>query len=857
MKNAMILAVCLVLALSATALGEGFIVGEHIRGQILESPHPYPGSKTGQPEIVWTDYYEYPEAAYIVFEFKKFDLGPGDRIEVRSPYGEQVHTYTGLGYLDKGGDFITKMILGPEAVIELYSSNPDNSHYGYRIERISRSYSDAELKKMYPDSKAICGTDDKQDAKCFETSHPEVYEKSKAVVRIMMDGSALCTGWMVSCENHLITNNHCSWDGDFNSQADLDRMEIQFMYQRPACNSGTATVEYSFVGGTYLENDVYVDYTVFKPPVSEDPVTTYGYINFEDRLATIDEQMFIVGHPAGNPKEISLISTHAQDQSGFCEVFTLSEDPCISGATAPELGYYCDTEGGSSGSPVLSLDSYKAIALHHCADCPNRGLHIVDVWDANQASAYPLPPCTLFNDIGRVDFDREKYGCTDSITITVNDGSLISAGTQDIDVWSDTEMTPETMILTETPADSGTFTGTIAVSGASPSHGDNLLSVNEGDAVTVEYIDADDGQGGVNIPRYDNAVVDCTPPVISNVTVDFVSAYEAQISWTTNEPCDSTVMYGAASPPAETASDDELTTDHTLLLEDLTDCTYYFFMIRSADEAGNVDTDDNGGLYYGFTTLQITILLEANMDVNPNWTYQSQWAWGDPAGASGDPNNGYTGTNVVGYNLNGSYTNNMAETFCTTQSFDCSGATEVFLSYWHWLGIESSSWDHAYVRVSGNGGSTWTTIWSHEGGSTAPSTWSYSEYDISAVAAGSSNVQVRWVMGTTDSSVVYCGWNIDDVLVSYTSECNIPTPTPSGPTPTPTVECLHTGDANLDGTVTAGDAQRAFLIALGSYTPTYEEECAADCNADGDITAGDAQGIFLMALGSGTCADPL
>ncbi len=164
------------------------------------------------------------------------------------------------------------------------------------------------------------------------------------------------------------------------------------------------------------------------------------------------------------------------------------------------------------------------------------------------------------------------------------------------------------------------------------------------------------------------------------------------------------------------------------------------------------------------------------------------------------------------------------------------------------------------MQVSGNGGSTWTTIWNFEGSSIAPTTWSFSEFDISAVAAGSSNVQIRWVMGTTDSSVVYCGWNIDDVLVSYTSECSsIPTPTPA-PTQPPTAtpnECNHDGDVNIDGSITAGDAQMAFLIALGSYTPTYEQECSADCNGDGSCTAGDAQMIFLSALGTGSCTDPV
>lgn len=81
-----------------------------------------------------------------------------------------------------------------------------------------------------------------------------------------------------------------------------------------------------------------------------------------------------------------------------------------------------------------------------------------------------------------------------------------------------------------------------------------------------------------------------------------------------------------------------------------------------------------------------------------------------------------------------------------------------------------------------------------------------------------------------------------------------PTPTPS-PTPTGT-ECINDGDANLDGSVTAGDAQRSFEIALSVYIPNEIERCAADCNGDGSVTAGDAQGIFYKALSLGDCVDP-
>ncbi len=85
-----------------------------------------------------------------------------------------------------------------------------------------------------------------------------------------------------------------------------------------------------------------------------------------------------------------------------------------------------------------------------------------------------------------------------------------------------------------------------------------------------------------------------------------------------------------------------------------------------------------------------------------------------------------------------------------------------------------------------------------------------------------------------------------------------PTPTPTPPpTPTPEPDCVHHGDVNLDGILSAADAQLAFFIVLGEYTPTYEQECAADCNGDGVVTAADAQLIFLTVLGQGACVDPL
>jgi len=158
-----------------------------------------------------------------------------------------------------------------------------------------------------------------------------------------------------------------------------------------------------------------------------------------------------------------------------------------------------------------------------------------------------------------------------------------------------------------------------------------------------------------------------------------------------------------------------------------------------------------------------------SLDTDPGWSGQGQWAFGVPAGEGGsyghpDPAAGYTGSNVLGYNLSGDYTNNLTTTqWLTTSALDLSLATDVTLAFRRWLGVEKPEFDHAYVQVSNNG-SAWTTVWENASEIT-DSSWVRESYDISSVADNRSAVYIRWGMGTTDVGWTYCGWNIDDVEI--------------------------------------------------------------------------------------------
>ncbi len=81
---------------------------------------------------------------------------------------------------------------------------------------------------------------------------------------------------------------------------------------------------------------------------------------------------------------------------------------------------------------------------------------------------------------------------------------------------------------------------------------------------------------------------------------------------------------------------------------------------------------------------------------------------------------------------------------------------------------------------------------------------------------------------------------------------------PPTPTPTPAPVCIHSGDVNNDGELSAGDAQMAFYIALEIIAPESPEQfCRANCNGDIEVSAGDAQTIFYAALGMASCSDPM
>ncbi len=228
------------------------------------------------------------------------------------------------------------------------------------------------------------------------------------------------------------------------------------------------------------------------------------------------------------------------------------------------------------------------------------------------------------------------------------------------------------------------------------------------------------------------------------------------------------------------------------------------------------------------------IVYSYPLDENPGWSTQGNWAFGTPLGGgshAADPTGGHTGSKVYGFNLSGDYANNMPAYSLTTTAIDCTYVSDVTLKFWRWLGVEQ--FDQASIQVSTDG-TTWTLVW-HNSTDVNDSAWSQQSVPVAALN-NAPTAYIRWVMGPTDHSVTYPGWNIDDIEIW-------------GQLAPP----FAAGDVNCDGSVDFGDIND-FVLRLSNfaaYLAAHPDcpESTADVNGDGVVNFGDINAFVALLAG--------
>jgi hypothetical protein len=214
---------------------------------------------------------------------------------------------------------------------------------------------------------------------------------------------------------------------------------------------------------------------------------------------------------------------------------------------------------------------------------------------------------TVASDQGRLTLGGSMCTCDDLMPVRVSDVGLNTnpavIETVSITATSDSDMAGETFILTEVTADSPNFEGTIALSGSA---GSGTVLVAHGDQIDVLYMDADDGQGGINVPVYATATVDCQSPSVVAVSTIDIEPRAATVQVDADEVVSVVAKYGVSCGAlTQTTAPGGFGDPAQVVISGLQDNTTYYYHVEVTDEAGNLTVDDNGGLCYMFATPEI------------------------------------------------------------------------------------------------------------------------------------------------------------------------------------------------------------------------------------------------------------
>ncbi|MEJ8566787.1 PKD domain-containing protein [Elongatibacter sediminis] len=418
-------------------------------------------SADGNPHADWEIHH--PGASFIKIHFATFRLPRGWSVEVSNPLGTEVYRYSESRKSDYTADpregddgrsrFSAMSISGDSAIVRVVATKPNPAAGKSKApsalkQRVSIDYYmvglpgndietggvssldafsslEASGSKNKPVPESTCGVYDRQHVACYENSHPAEFDHSWPVAKIIVSGSIACTAWRVGAGNRLFTNHHCIENQDL-----LSATEVWFDYQRLRCQYSEVSTPVKVSGGTLLATSSALDYTLFTV-ANFDSIEPFGYLGLDISQASRGDRIYIPQHGGGNPKQLAIESD--MNLGGLCEIDSENEDGNTSGT---DYGYYCDTWGGSSGSPVLLADNHRVTALHHHGGCFNSGVKMSLIWpevsthfdgivpggdDGGDGGGGDTPPTAAF------DASCEYLQCAfDATESSDADGSIVS-----------------------------------------------------------------------------------------------------------------------------------------------------------------------------------------------------------------------------------------------------------------------------------------------------------------------------------------------------------------------------------------------------------------------------------------------
>ncbi|MBW2459364.1 MAG: immune inhibitor A, partial [Deltaproteobacteria bacterium] len=236
-----------------------------------------------------------------------------------------------------------------------------------------------------------------------------------------------------------------------------------------------------------------------------------------------------------------------------------------------------------------------------------------------------------------------------------------------------------------------------------------------------------------------------------------------------------------------------------------------------------LDPNNFDDVTFNFDVIQVVTSLPWLEDFEgacPNgWTLSGDWQCGAPTSG---PNAAYSGAQALATNLSGDYNNGLAwgTTYADSPPIDLSSSSEPVLGFWAWWDTEGSVWDGFNVKVSTDGGQSFTqlmavtppytlTIDSQEcwGGHESAAGWQFVVADLLAYQGDTIILRIEF---RTDGSGTYPGVYVDDVWMGEAASLPVAITTPD-PLPDAPADAAYShfmartgGSSNTEWTITGG-----------------------------------------------------
>jgi V8-like Glu-specific endopeptidase len=176
------------------------------------------------------------------------------------------------------------------------------------------------------------------------------YERgqSTAILRFITDdGEQQCSGFMIS-PNELMTNAHCIHNTKICRTA-----KATFGYQQSKTLRPLDGEQVSCVSVRVVDREL--DFAVVVLEGTPGTPDRWGHLVLSAQRARTGDALYIIHYP-GNVRMKATWNDCRLERP---------EEPGLNPARGSDFGHICDTDGGSSGAPILSQTTNEVTGMHH------------------------------------------------------------------------------------------------------------------------------------------------------------------------------------------------------------------------------------------------------------------------------------------------------------------------------------------------------------------------------------------------------------------------------------------------------------------------------------------------------------